>query len=393
MSATRAKRLLALSAFVLANAAPTASARAAEGAEAFDPSRPARFVLEPALVSSRVVEQGTLPKNAVVAFRLRVASSISHPPVATPQGTVLVAHADPILAEHDGRGRLLWAARLGGSAAAVSPAVLADGRRVVLTEGTELLAFERDGRLVHEQRLPLGAFATAPSLDATPDGGLLLAAGFRVVRLDAALGLVFEARLDRELRVVLGTNEPPLAVARDGTVYVLSPEGRASARARFGAEVDAAVRLDANRVLAVTGGRRLVELDLGTGREAVRYADGDASIAPILAALANDETRLLPRRDTLVAYAPKGNERFRAALGATGGAAGSGDAGEILLDRVGTTLVVRGSADVVTVASDGLVARVEGSACPDPLRPAFLAPRSAVIACRSGILLRLDPHR
>src|SRR5690606_27535261 len=83
VSATRAKRLLALSAFALANAAPPASARAAEGAEAFDPSRPARFVLEPALVSSRVVEQGTLPKNAVVAFRLRVASSISHPPVAT----------------------------------------------------------------------------------------------------------------------------------------------------------------------------------------------------------------------------------------------------------------------------------------------------------------------
>ncbi|HLV67941.1 MAG TPA: PQQ-binding-like beta-propeller repeat protein [Polyangiaceae bacterium] len=391
MSGARPNALLAFGALALASAA-FAGTSAATSSETRDPTLPARFVLEPALVSSRVVERGTLPKNPVVAFRLRIASGISHPPLGTPQGTVLVAHSDPILAEYDGRGRLLWAARLGGSAAAVSPAVLADGRRVVVTEGGELLAFERDGRRVHEQRLPLGAFAATPSLAATPDGGLLLAAGLRLVRLDAALGLIFETRFDRELKVALGGSEPPLVVARDGTVYEVSPDGRARMRARFGADVDTAVRLDAHRLLAVIGGRRLVELDLTTGRETVRFSDGDVPTAPVLAALTNGDTRLLPRRDALVAHDPRGAERFRAALGA-GTAAGAGNAGEILLDREGSTLVVRGSADVVSVAPDGLVARVDGSACPDPLRPTFLAPRSAVIACRSGILLRLDPRR
>ncbi len=373
------------------------SARARE----LDPAVPQRFALDPVRASTSSPSQGSLPRNASVAFRLRVANAVAHPPAVTPDKTVLIAHADPVLAEYDARGRSLWAARLGPNPAATSPFVFADGTRAVITEGGELVGFSPRGRSVFRARLPFGTIG--PSLVVAPlgDGGLLLAERQRVVGLDAAGTLRFRAELDKDVSTILPGLAPAagadalstraLLVTRGGSVLDLGSDGRSTWRARFSGNVTAAARLGASRVLGVLDAQRLVELDLVADTEKLLAEAADFSLLPELAVNRRGESRVLGSNDLLLAFDAAGAERFRVpfATPATGPEPRDG-AAELLFDSAGTTLVARAGAGVFSISADGVVTRVESSACPEPLRPALLPPSSVVVACRSGILLRLE---
>jgi hypothetical protein len=56
-------------------------------------------------------------------------------------------------------------------------------------------------------------------------------------------------------------------------------------------------------------------------------------------------------------------------------------------DRV---LVARAGADIAIVTPSGEVSNIAGSACPDPIALIAVGPRAALLACRSGNLLRLE---
>jgi hypothetical protein len=372
-------------------------------ARELDPTLPLRLSMDPVTISSRSgLGDALLPRSASIVFRQRVATALNRAPTATRDRTILLAHADPLLAEYDGRGRVVWAARLGPSPAAASPFVFADGTRAVVTEGGELLGFSRRGRAVTRERLPFGTIGPNLLIEPTAEGGLLISEGQHLVRLDATGTVVSDVRLGVEVRALLsdshlpagaaGTMPKALVVSAAGSVLELTADGRASPRSRFSGPVTAAVRLDARRVLAVIDERRLVELDIVDDTERLRAETPDLELSGILAVNLAGESRVLASSDFLLAYDSRRDERFRISLSQPGGSPGAGTPPELLLDRAGTALVVSPGVSAVSVAPDGLTTRLDGSACPEPLRPAVLSSGSIVIACRSGILLRLDAN-
>jgi hypothetical protein len=366
----------------------------------FDPTIAQRFSVAPALVAS-TSSPVPLPRSPQPKWRVRVAGGILHPPSVTADGAVLLTLVTPTLVQYDASGRLQWSARLGASPAAHSAIVFGDGTRLVLTQAGEALAFTARGRLLRHTILPFANLDAATSVAHSDDGGLLIAAGRRVARLDAALRVVFSTRLEHEIRsVVAGASL--LAVSTTGTVIELGVGAETLQRGSFAGRVDAVARVAPRRLLAVVDGRRLSELDLDSETLTTRFAEPDVELSPTLASNAAGEVRAVIAGEFLLALGRDGREKFRAALPSSragqssAGGLGRPTSSDILLGPDGSTLVARAGLDIAAIQPDGAVARVEGSACAEPLRPAGMQQNSAVYACRSGILLRLDdtpPHR
>jgi hypothetical protein len=378
------ERALSTAAALLVVIAATSSRARAEDV---DPTLFHRYSLLPARTATSV-ELGPLPRRPKVAWKLRVAGGIAEPPTVSAEGSVLLALSTAILTQYDSGGRLEFAARLGSSPAATSPVVLGDGTRLVFTEAAEALTFSRRGQPLARRALPFGALDATTSVATMPDGGVMLASGRRVARFDAALSVVSFTLLDVELRSVLG-GEPPILVAATGSVYELGADGRATKRGNFGGRVDAVVRLGAHRVLAVVNAHQLSELDTERDLLSSRFADPNLSLYPTLAATALGEARALTSGDALLGVAADGHERFRATLPALLGPAGAANA-DVTVDAAGNALLSRPGFDLAAIDADGGVFRVDGTACAEPLRPASMARGSAVFACRSGVVLRVD---
>jgi hypothetical protein len=358
----------------------------AGAAERWDPTRPQSFSLTPARTSSRE-SASRLPENPAVVWRVRVASGVPFAPTATGDGSIVLALTTPVLAEYDARGRLVWSERIGPSGAATSPVVLGDGTRLVLTQAGEAVAFSAHGQLLRRVGLPLPALDSPPLLAAAFDGGLFIAVGRRLVRLDAALGIVANVRADQEIRAVLPNSERPLVVTANGTVFEL---GTSALRrvASFSSRVDAAARGGDRNLFAILEGRRLVELDVPTQTPTTRFAETDVDLLPFLAANPTAGLRVLSGLELLLAFGLDGRESFRVALPA-GTAGVRTPIHEFSLDQRGTTLVARSGVDLVAVHADGSLVRVDGTACGEPLPVVGAAAGYAVYACRSGILLGL----
>ena len=365
---------------------------AARGVRAreLDPTRAHTFTLTPARVTG-TSSLALLPRNPQVKWRVRVAGGISQAPSVAPGGAVLIALSTPTLVQYDPRGRLEWSARLGASPAALSAIVLGDGSRLVLTQGAEALVFSARGRLLRHVALPFANLDASASVAPSSDGGLLIASGRRLLRLDAALSVTLGTRLDQDIRAVL-PGEPPLVVTSSGSVFELSAEGEALRRGSFAARVDAVARLAPRRLAAVLDGHRLSELDLDSESVTTRVTEPDLELSPSLSSNEKGELLALVGGEFLVALSAEGREKFRAALPSLDGFARPASS-DVLLGPDGSSLVARAGLDVIAVQPDGSVSRVEGSACAEPLRPASVAPGSVVYACRSGIVLRLDDVR
>jgi hypothetical protein len=359
--------------------------RAASGAsERWDPTLPHHFSLERARVASRV-SLVRLPETPEVSWRVRVAGGVSFAPAVAPEGSIILGLTTPVVAEYDARGRLSWTARLGASSAATSPLVLGDGSRLVLTQAGEALAFSPRGELVRRVALPFASLEAPPQLAAAHDGGLLMAAGRRVVRLDASLGVVESVRASRDVKALLPDPEHPLVVVGSGEVFELTAGGLRRV-AVFAGIVDAVTRGAPEHLLALVDKRRLVDLDLSTLSQTTRFAEPDVELLPLLAQNPRGELRLLTNLDFLVALGADARESFRVTLPS---ALARRSASEFTFDAQGTTLIVRSGVDLVSVQADGSLVRVEGTACAEPLPPLGAAPGYAVLACRSGIVLGL----
>jgi hypothetical protein len=225
------------------------------------------------------------------------------------------------------------------------------------------------------------------SIAALPDGGLLLASGRRLARLDATLRLVFHGRVSSDIKVVFG-GATPLVVAVNGTVYEVQSGGGLTRRGSFAGRVDAVTRLGERRLLAILDRHRISELDLERDTTLTRLAEADLALYPRLSSNTRGEARAVAQGELLFAFAADGREHYRAPLPSTVGTQRPAQL-ELLLGPDGSALVAPAGADLLAIAPDGSVARVAGSACAEPLRPAGMRAGSAVFACRSGIVVLL----
>lgn len=354
-----------------------------------DPTRVHRFVLAPPAVPTRMSSH-SLPRNPIVRWRVRVAGGLVHPPSVATDGSILVAHTLPHLAQYDGAGRLQWTARLGASPAATSPVELADGTRLVLTEGAEALAFSERGTWVWSQQLPQSSFEKPPALAGTEDGSLLIADGRRLVRLDGGGKIAYISTFEQEITATLGGTAPAFVIGAAGAVAAVALDGRLEPLVDLRGRVDAAARLGDKRLMVVLDGKRLIELDCDSRRMEVRFADTNLELLSALAVNQVGELRLLAAPDLLLAFSTDGSERFRAPLPTPSNAGLPRGASDLLLDPTGSTLVVRPGMDATSVQPDGSVARIDATACSEPLRPVALPGNGALLACRSGVLSRAD---
>ncbi|HEY8942990.1 MAG TPA: PQQ-binding-like beta-propeller repeat protein [Polyangiaceae bacterium] len=362
---------------------------ASSGKRELDPTRAQRFVLAP----HRVVERWSptpLPKAPRIRWRIRVAGGIVHPPGVMADGTFLVAHALPNVAQYDGAGRLQWTTRLGASAAATSPIALSDGNRLVLTESGEAVCLSAKGAVQWSRALPLGSFERAPILSTGVEGSLLVADGRRLVRLDGGGEVAHVSEYEQDIRAAFGGPGPSLVIGSLGGVAVVGADGRLTTRVDFGGAVDAVVRPSETRLLAVVDGKRLVELDLRSRAHHTRFLDPSLSLGTAFVLNTRREARLIASGDLLLAFGADGSERFRVPLPSTPGSAAQRSSADLTFDDENATLVVRAGADVTGVHADGTVVRVEGTACADPLRPVSLTGRAVLLSCRSGVLVRAD---
>ncbi|MGC4091335.1 MAG: hypothetical protein QM756_26345 [Polyangiaceae bacterium] len=243
----------------VAFAALLGGARANAHSERWDPSVPRHFSLKRALLSERR-SRVRLPDAPEVAWRVRVAGGVPYAPTATESGAVLLTLNTPVIAEYDAKGRLSWTARFGAAPAATSPIVLGDGTRMILSQAGEAITFSPSGRLLRRVPVPLSGLDSEPRVAATFDGGLLMASGKRIVRLDATLGVVSSVRADQEIRALLAGPERCLAVTSNGSVFELGEGGTLKRLAGFVGRIDGVVR-GGDQLFAVLDGRRLVELE------------------------------------------------------------------------------------------------------------------------------------
>jgi hypothetical protein len=338
-----------------------------------------------------------LPRRPRVLWRARV-GGIDHPLLVDARGSVVTAGNPPHLSQLDARGKLEWSARL-SSAPATSPVLTSNGARVVLTSSGQLTAFDASGKLVHRKTLaPPGSSLLAPPL-ALDDGGVIVALGGLVLRLDASGEVVARTLIDDDVRSVLrDAGVKVLLVTSRGDVLEWKPPHRPSLRGSFGGKVeDGAALSGPSRVLAVVDRSRLIELKLATGTRHVRLPDGPLLLRGPPAMLKTGASVLASADGLLLGHDGTGRETLRVALEpitispADAGAAAPQNAAAppLIIDGEGRVGFVRPGLDAGVVTAEGEVVAAAGAACSDPIAIAPAGARRMAVACRSGLIFML----
>jgi hypothetical protein len=393
----RAALLPVLAAAALAGFAGLTRARA----EPLDPTLPLYFAVgdPPGAAPMEGVDaarsgraRAPLPRRPRVLWRARVPGSVDAPLLVDAQGNVLAFGNPPHLSQLDVRGQLLWSARL--SMTPASAVLTSDGSRVVLGTLGQLAYFDAKGNVTSRQtlRLPvIGSLAHPLPLD---DGGLALAVGGAVLRLDAGGEVVARSVVDDDVRTLLRDRAALLLVTARGDVLEWKPPHEPVARGSFGGKVDGAALSAPGRVLAVVDRTRLIELKLATGTRHVRFPDGPLILRGPPAIAPASASRVASVDGLLLGHDASGRETLRVPLEPTAlGPADAGAAGlpgraapPLLTDAEGRVAFVRAGLDAGVVSSDGEMASAAGAACSDPVALAPAGARRMLVACRSGLI-------
>ena len=378
----------------------------ARGSEKLDPTVPQRWVVgapKGAAPMNRLDPERTgragdaLPRAPRVAWRARIQGGIAHPVAVDESGAVIVSSSIATLSQVSADGKPAWTARTGSSPAVTSPVLLSDGTRTVLTQNGELLGFDRSGKPRFSVPLPVGPASVVADPLPQADGGLVIASGRNVMRLDRAGGLIARTRMDSSVRSLVQDGTRTLLVGERGDVHEWRPPAEPSRVGSFGGAVSDALRAGAN-LLSIVDGKKLVELELksGTRRERAEIPNGSSS-SPTL--LANGSTRLVTLDGMLLGHDANGEETARVALEPP---SLIGDAGVPLsasigpaspppiADRAGRIGFVRPGLDAGVVDKSGAIAAADGAACLDPVGVAPAGRGRMVLACRSGVLFLLS---
>jgi hypothetical protein len=360
--------------------------------EELDPSVPVRLAVRPArgaAVADRLdlgatnLSRVRLPRDPVVTFQVRVTGSVIGSPLADERGRLLVAHGTGRLTELDARGKTTWTLRVGELLGA--PVALGGARALAVTKSAEVLAVSSQGRVISRERLPFdeleGQLVAAPAAD----GGAIVAAGARYVRVDEVGAVVLTGTAQSQLGAVFDWRGSTLLVEREGRVLGRAPALDPTVIANFGAPVPRA-SLVGDRLFAIVGEHALAVLDLRTRRIERRFADPLVFLRD-LTLNESGAARLLASRGMVVELDPTFAETGRVMLLSDGAL---GESVTLIADREGTLLAVMNGAPLLLAPRGGEPSAVASTGCPDPLRPTPLVDGVLVIGCRSGVLRGLS---
>jgi hypothetical protein len=277
--------------------------------------------------------------------------------------------------------------------------LISNGARVIFSSNGQLSAFSASGKLLRRQSLaPPGSNANSPPL-ALDDGGLIVALGGLVLRLDPSGEVIAKVVVDDDVRTVLrDTGGTLLLVTARGDVVEWRPPHQPNPRGSFGGKVDDGAALSGpSRVAAVVDRTRLIELKLATGTRHVRLPDGPLLLRGPPAISMSAESRIASVDGLLLGHDAAGRETLRVALepiSLSSGDAGTpsplaGAAPPLIIDGEGRIGFVRPGLDAGVVMPDGEVVPAPGAACGDPIAIAPGGARRMVVACRSGLIFML----
>lgn len=321
-----------------------------------------------------------------VERRLRILYGVGRGLVTRHDGGFFVLHPTPRASRFDAQGKLLYSLKLAAEPA--SPPVVTSNGDYAFVAGGELHLVDERGK--PRARTPLGdADFTARTILASRDGGVAVASSGAVVKVSALGELIFRRTIAETPLELLETASGLLCVTAPGSVYRLDPAGRLSKLGELGATTHAVVASEGDtRLVARTGSHRLVSFDAARHRVQVAVEDATLDLdGPVL--LGPERSLLAFTSDgLLVRYRADGSESERVPYDP--GARKAPGAGDALLLGDGRLLVARAGADLTLVTAEGVVSTVPGSACPDPIGVFAAGPRAALLACRSGNMLRVE---
>lgn len=333
-----------------------------------------------------------LPGSPRLLWRARAATSARAPVVVDTQGRIAIAGLSGTLSQVDAAGSLEWSMRFGSAAPIAGPVLTSDGRRALITAAGELMVVSDRGRPLARVPLPLRAARDVGDLLPTGSGGVILAAGTRLIELDRGGALVAETTTPEPARSLTMRGQRVLAVSERGTVF----EWRAPAPARvlgsFGGRVTGRAAFTSEQHLtAVVGDKRLVDLNLRAGTRHLRFEsserlEGSPTVLP------NGETRVTTADGLLLGSSRVGDETLRVAMelpGApsTGALAATVDDGEsvpTIVDGAGKTAFVRPGLDVGIVDAAGRVRLASDVSCIDPVALVPAGKARLALVCGSG---------
>ncbi|HEY3498887.1 MAG TPA: PQQ-binding-like beta-propeller repeat protein, partial [Polyangiaceae bacterium] len=326
------------------------------GGETLDPGVPARLHTSLAkgfALGERIDPEGrnqssvALPKAPRVAWQARVTPPVHGAPLAGADGSLIVAHGRGRLSELDATGRTRWSVRTGLELAG-GPLLLGGGLRVAIGQSGDIVAVSPAGRVAYREKLAWGEFEGTPIAAPARDGGAILATGARLSRLGPRAAVVWSATTPDPLRAVFEWRGQALAVGRNGGVLVRSAAGEPEEIANFRAAVGRAA-LAGDRLFAIVGTYRVVELDLVTRTQRSRFSDPTLGLHE-LALGVGATPRLLSARGVLVSLDAADRELLRLGLVAEGG---GGEPAGLLVDPAGTVLAAFAGAPLVLVTAQG----------------------------------------
>jgi hypothetical protein len=327
----------------------------------------------------------TLSTQPRVERRLRAAYGVGRGLVAFADGSVFVLHPAARASRFDAHGKLLYSLKLSGEPA--SAPVVTSGDHTGFVVGGELVVFDALGR--PRSHTPLGdADFGARSILATTDGGVAVASTGLIVKLGAAGDVTWTRSISETPLELLETSAGLLCVTSPGSVYRLDGAGRLGKLGELGSNASAVTAGRGEQLLARTGNHRLASFDFKEHR--LRASVEDATLemdGPVLIG-ADQLAHVFTSDGLLVRYRADGSEAQRVPIDPGARKAPGNDDALLLAD--GRLLVARTGADIAVVSTNGEVSTIAGSACPDPVGLFPAGPRAALLACRSGNLLRLE---
>jgi hypothetical protein len=335
----------------------------------------------------------TFPIETRIAWQARASGGIGYAPAADERGHIIVVQGSTRVAEFDEHGKPVWSTRLNAELAS-GVVLTSDNTRVVVTTAGEVVALGVDGRIRRRKQVSLGEFRPRATVIALSNGGISLADGRDVYTLDASLEVSWRARSKEIVRSLLEYKSEVFAVTDAGSVHRFRSETGFDLLGRLPGRAPAGVALaPSGELVAILDDHKLATFQLANQENKLRFFDALLTLRGPPAMLSNGGTRLLSSDGLLLFHDREGNETARVPLDppARGEVARADrDAARLIVDARGSVAVAPVNRDALIVTADAKLQRIDGTACPDPLRPTPLAQNSLLFSCRSGVMWRVD---
>ncbi|MEZ4375020.1 MAG: hypothetical protein R3B07_29680 [Polyangiaceae bacterium] len=335
-------------------------------------------------VSRSGLTHTALPGALVVKRELRVTGGITSGMLSDADGRLIVATLDPELVQLSPEGKQQWSVSTGKSSAVVQPVLLSDGTRVLLNADNQLFGFGSSGTRRFSIQLAPGH---SPSTDLLPmpDGSVVVALSTRLVRVSAEGRVLDTARTHSKVVALLGKGRDVLALTNGGDLLRWrSPHPPRRIAGLGGPPIGGVIR--GRHLLTVVGGNKLLDIDLPTLTQHVRWTLQAATALDSPIALPNGDTLSWTTDGLLLRHTRGGTEEMRVSLEPGSTTPSPVANSPVLADASGRFAFARAGLGLGVVDPDGSLHFVEGASCEAPVSLIQTSKTGFALGCRSGVL-------